>query len=474
MFGNRIVGSAFANRYADCAMRNIKIDDNYALPMDKTFISNLRYFLCDRIPNGENIVLCELSERQPYGECKDAARRRIEYDCQDGNRVIIYQVHSEEYRNAMFEVLEEKGLREIKNVEQYYKKSFPAKCFVDDERRISIIATRRLNVHYYHMLSQSVPVILPWYFQGYKPSETDMELLKSLQEDTDEHYLKILEEKAAPFNFKEEYTRSALEGYERNFDSRKIRTVQRDIDNIKNVINDYERELANRIRELRQREIELFAYENHAETTEVNEFQRFMLANKDVELIESNEGGVTVGIRTHLMLWEETEYKTISEYEGSSLNAGFAEPRKAKRVLDHIFEEQDVKVRMYGVFHINLDSPDYSGAISRGNGANVVEEFKEESSSMNYMGNPHLEEYACMGGYRKDLRTYTAKYDLISAVDICRRSVQTLNFKDTAVMNHVGRYFQTSRRVFETPDGKLMNWEELNKWVEEKDGVTNG
>ena len=98
----------------------------------------------------------------------------------------------------------------------------------------------------------------------------------------------MLEEKASQFDFKGTFTRNALEGYERNFDAKRISSVKRDIENIKNYISDYEKALAERVRQLRNKEIELFGYENYAQNIEQNELQKFMLVNKDFELLVAN------------------------------------------------------------------------------------------------------------------------------------------------------------------------------------------
>lgn len=474
MFGNRIIATAFANRYADSAMQNINIHPDYGSSIDKTFISNLRYFLCDRIPDGGSVYLCELRS-EPYRSVEESAKERFDYDIKHNeNRIMVYQFQNADYRDAMAKIIEESGsFREIKNVEQYYRKSFPARCFVDDESKISVIITRRLNVHYYHMLSQSVPVILPWYFEGYKPSETDLELLKALQEDTDEHYLRMLGEKASQFDFKGAFTRNALEGYERNFDAKRINSVKRDIENIKNYIKDYEAALADRTRQLRYKEIELFGYENCAQSIEQNELQKFMMANKDFELLVANESGLMVGVRTYFSIWEEQEYDVISNNEKSALISGFpCAPKKAKRLLDYIFDKQEVRVRTWGVFRINLDEPQNSGAVQRG--YSEMRDIFDEENKATYIPNPHLNEYACMGGYASTLKSQVSKYDIRSALEICRRSTQTLNFKDTAVMRHIGGYFSGGSRVFETSDGTLMNFEEINAWIDEREGIKDG
>lgn len=474
MFGNRIVATAFANRYADSAMQNINIHPDYGSSIDKTFISNLRYFLCDRIPDGGSVYLCELRS-EPYRSVEESAKERFDYDIKHNeNRIMVYQFQNADYRNAMAKIIEESGsFREIKNVEQYYRKSFPARCFVDDERKISVIITRRLNVHYYHMLSQSVPVILPWYFEGYKPSETDLELLKALQEDTDEHYLKMLEEKASQFDFKGTFTRNALEGYERNFDAKRISSVKRDIENIKNYISDYEKALAERVRQLRNKEIELFGYENYAQNIEQNELQKFMLVNKDFELLVANESGLMFGVRTYITSWDEHDYEVISGNNGSALISGFpCSVAKAKRLLDYIFDKQEIRVRTSGVFRANLDEPHNSDAVQKGY-SEIGDTFTEENRAT-YIPNPHLNEYGCMGGYRSPFREHVSKYELLSALEICRRSAQTINFKDTAVMRHVGHYFSSGSKAFETPDGTIMNFEEINAWIDEREGITNG
>lgn len=88
------------------------------------------------------------------------------------------------------------------------------------------------------------------------------------------------------------------------------------------------------------------------------------------------------------------------------------------------------------------------------------------------MGNPHINEYSCMGGYSKTINELLSRRDYIGAIEQCVASCKSLNWGDHTVMCAFMRTFFSDNsvaRCIELPDGKVVNAKEAIKWLEEQD-----
>ena len=69
----------------------------------------------------------------------------------------------------------------VPKITEFYRKAFPVACYINYETKSAFILTRTLETAEFRYLQCSVPVFLPWYFEGENAlKEADMKLIESL------------------------------------------------------------------------------------------------------------------------------------------------------------------------------------------------------------------------------------------------------------------------------------------------------
>lgn len=95
-----------------------------------------------------------------------------------------------------------------------------------------------------------------------------------------------------------------------------------------------------------------------------------------------------------------------------------------------------------------------------------------------YMPNPHIDRYRCMGGYERTINCLLGNRDYIGALEQCIASCKSLNWGDSTVMAaFMGTMWEDNgcaRRCIELPDGRVVNPIEAIRWVEQQSVSVDG
>ena len=100
-----------------------------------------------------------------------------------------------------------------------------------------------------------------------------------------------------------------------------------------------------------------------------------------------------------------------------------------------------------------------------------------DSSFAGFKPNPHIDEFECMGNYKRTINEALARRDYITALEQCVASAKSLNLHDSAV---IGRFISqfthnggTSYKAIELPDGRVVSPNEAIKWIEDQENAAN-
>ena len=88
--------------------------------------------------------------------------------------------------------------------------------------------------------------------------------------------------------------------------------------------------------------------------------------------------------------------------------------------------------------------------------------FPPESN--NYLPNPHIQQYGCIGGYAARFVEYMHNRDYVGAIDQAAVSARNLNFHDAAVMARLAHTLpRTNIKCIEDNAGNIMTPREAIK-----------
>jgi hypothetical protein len=137
-----------------------------------------------------------------------------------------------------------------------------------------------------------------------------------------------------------------------------------------------------------------------------------------------------------------------------------------EKLLTAIFIDQTLKIRFCAAYYFDLN-----GSV----GAQYHHRFP--SSFSGYKPNPHIDEFECMGNYKRTINEALTRRDYITALEQCVASAKSLNLHDSAVIGRfIGHFCQnggSSYKAIELPDGRIVSPKEAIKWIEEQEAAAN-
>jgi hypothetical protein len=483
MFRQVVRGTALTTAEADAYFGRIHGE---SFSDDVTFLSTLRALVAPRMQEGEKVCVrfinSSYEERSVQGAGSDAVVRAV-YNAQyfnDGSVTIHdFRGRKEDVR-ANFEVIESsfcdvyQGWQRLEKVTDFFRRTFYCVCFVNPERRRVVIFTDPLNMQKMHYLQCAIFAFMPWYFNpedGVKTEE--MELIQSLRGKDVDEYLKCIAKIASQYDFRSDYIRKALAGFEANFEKRereeekdKIRDLMLDIERFQN-------KLADTLRIKRNHEIKLLGLETKiAQSTEGDsEIMEYFLCNRNLSLRDVTENILCFVAKGYVTYYDEDMAKAMVDNENSYVYRlrGYdcnsrIEKQDMKRLMYAIFIDQTLKLKFCAAYKFEFGVRVY--AIS---GYEYNEEFSD------CMPNPHIDEYSCMGDYERTMNECIGSSDYIGALEQGVASCKSLNFGDSTVMQEfMKRMYGFGDRPYhciELPDGQIVTPEEAIRWMKKEDRI---
>lgn len=359
-----------------------------------------------------------------------------------------------------------KGFSPVEKVTQFFGRAFKVYAWSNEKQNSAIVLTGNMDLKKLHVLQACIPVVMPWYFKpgedGEKFTPDEKQLLSSLQETSSEAYLAALKKLAAQYDMREFIIRKRLDGITKRFHEIELSRSEE-------MIHDYEvriRDLYNDLEEIMRSRENLMTQtlglkERLKQDGESSELTDYFVSNKYLSL--NRVDGTTVYFTAHGYLenWSED----MAEATINNLNS-FAYERCVRnrcdresfqKLLRAIFVDRSVRIRVYADYSIDL-----SGRIS-------TEHFGEHPLELDgYMPNPHIENYDCLGDYKRRILECIHGGRIVEAFSYCIASSRSLNWGDGTVMS---RFFRnvltdmTDMKCFELPDGSAVTVEGAIRWA---------
>lgn len=467
VIANTPLTTATANGYFDARIAGNPWSRDYS------FLATLRALLGHRMPDKDDIYLSfgqsDYTDSQlrglPVANAVSAVAGNID-NCRGSFRVHNFVNYNPICNTAWMELVNSSfestmnGWHRVENVTLFFKKTFNVSCFVNPELKSVILFTDNMDIRKYHYLQAGIPAFLPWYFnQEDGVSELEMELLQSLREKTSQRYEECIAKMAEEYDFKSARIRQLLAGFETRYEKIKCDNLRTSLNSAIRNINELNDRIGDYLRQKRDYEAELLGLEMKiAQAGEESEIMEYFLCNEHLILVDVTQTRMTFIAKDYLTYFDEDMARRIINNNSSYVYIqGGGEYRSTistadmKLLMTALFIEQSLKMKFCAAYTFNLE-----GNVTALGGYDYGSELRE------YMPNPHINRYTCIGNYSRAINNCLHDRNYIGALEQSIASCKSLNFGDSPVMREFMSQLYgcagspTNVKCIELPDGRVV------------------
>lgn len=187
------------------------------------------------------------------------------------------------------------------------------------------------------------------------------------------------------------------------------------------------------------------------------ELIEYFLCNKNLHIVKADEGSIEFVVTGSVAYFDEELAERVLTNERSSVSGAINAPMKA--LLSAIFTKGILKLRVCAAYKLNLTV-----------GVMGLRNFSFAKELKDFIPNPHINDYACLGNYSAVMNQLTSSGDFVNVIEQCVASCQSINWGDQTVMGRfVGVFSDFSkggRKIIELPDRKNVTINEAIGWLE--------
>lgn len=418
-------------------------------PKDITLKATIRFLLFEKALKDSDFRV-GYSRRRRFISGEIAEIIRVTYP----NCLSFYEVDSCEEEQIKKE-FEEVGFEYLPQVREFFRKAFTCLVFVKRDTKQSFVITEKLSVSKYHFLQVGIPAFLPWYFEC-GPTPEELAFLKTLQETTPDSYITKLHAFVEGINFNEAYIKRSLADYERILLKSQIEKEQESIRAIEQEIISLQNRVLDNMRAKKEKEIRVRGLMFTAGDEETRELMNYFLRSKIVTLDHVDGSWVCFVVNDYLSFYDEDNVEIYINEPRSFFyrtNEGdYPVPKeKLKEFWTRVFINKEVKIRIAAAYRISPEIRDIT-SVAWGNFPRF-----DDTHIRNY----HIDEYRCLGDYKRPLIDFFERGDYVGMVEQCVSSCRSINFDESATNgNFIRELFNSNKKCFEFPDGRLMTCKE--------------
>ncbi len=478
MFANAILTTAFTSPKAELYFKNKIIEINDPFYGDKTFISSLRAFLYNKMPDGEVLE---------FGVYRASSDEDIKYFVSNASNAMnkLYVVdgrHTDKFvsKEEIKAYAESLGWEVFTRVEALFVKEFDSMCFMNRENKTTVLCIPQMTIKKWHLIQCCILGVLPWYFNPENGlDEDDRELMYSFKKGTDDDYLKILNRIASKIDFKTEYIRHALVGFELTHEKQQYEQKQNEIYSYEGRIRDLQAEIENYMVSIEKCNLYLMGlHEKMTNNQGDSEIMRYFLNNTSLDLVKVNGTKLEYICKGCLTYWDANEaekyidnknsrFYVRDSYDNSNYNN--APPFEDARLLfKAIFIDRLLKLRFCAAFRMDTSRYNCEG----------ITGFPYGGEYDGYMANPHIDYHSCTGTYRAMFQNYLEQHDYIGCIESTIASALSLTVSDFTVLGEFmqilwsnkgfDRSTTNSTKCIELPNGVCVHAKDAIAWLKEE------
>lgn len=439
---------------------------------DVSFVSTLRALVCPRMKEDERIYFRYRECRQrdfpiydPFKESDTLHGEIVLYNISDYSDATA-PIHHVEKR---FE--EDPHWARLNKVTDFFRKSFYVSCFIDSDNRNVVICAADINIKKIHYLQCAILAFLPWYFDPAEGvSEIEMALIKSLRERTASLYESCINKIAEQHDIRSATIKRLLLGFDNMHEQHQCDLLRNEISRINAEISNLNSRIGVLLSSKGDKEIALLGYETKivSKSDEDSEIMNYFLCNKKLSVRNVESTRITFVVKDYLEYFDEDMAKSVIDndtsyvyYCGHERGYGTSVTESDMcELMRAIFIDQTLKVRFCAAYQI-----DVQGSVR------AISHYSYGIDCMEYMPNPHIDSYSCLGNYNQIINELLTRHDYIGAIEQCHASCKSLNFADSTVMREFMKSMYhrgNGNRCIELPNGNIVSPSEAIVWLREE------
>ena len=466
MFEKLVVDLPVSGRLLDKVFPEVLIDRGTTLSKlftDDTFESTLRILLQHRVPAGQKVYFEGLSRLDKY---------EIPNHCDYSTPTL--QIRALE--GATFNPAGLAGFTEMRDLSQYCAIVAPVRFFINPQIRSTLVlittGDHKKIIRAWHFIQSLIPRLLPWFFEEHPLTEVEIGFLHTLQEKTPDHYIEAVKTYARESNLNQKLLLLMLEGFGTGQIDGQIERITENIKQMQKKMDDALTNYRQCYEAHQSLNFKLLGLEEARRTAAGDAaLLDFFQKNPYVRLDESvaSEGKLVVTISTTLRFFDQDSYELMSrrpqsilfEHIQGATNA-FNDPQRRKLFLDAIFKHELFKIRLQAKYAV---------------GPSIVEARSHFDVSPDYLPNPHIYNFACLGNYAAPMAEALKEGDYISALMQCVSSAGSVNINEFVTMEQFFQNLFSPRagNVIEFPNGMAVTPLRALEWLQkiQKEGSVN-
>lgn len=455
---------------------------------DVSFTATLRALLSSRLRADEHLIL-EISASTYSRASVSGATQK---DCiwaflKDGkflgDPAGTLHIHNfcgdEDGNTACFEILDKQNLSNLEkfrgfvpldDIAQFLnQKKIRSRFYINDEKHSALIFVENLDLKRWHLLQSLIPRYFPSWFKDNPINETETALLKSLTNRYAPSYEEVIDKIAGQFDFRTQFLKTSLTGFENNFERRKLNDIRIRIKNCQNHIESLQQNINSYFAQMEEYTVtELGLCEKLKQGGE-SEVLDYFLCNKSLELVSAYGGEITFIVNTVISSFDPDLFDSIIQrdhsffYQHYETGEGYGNPdftdERIKKLMMAIFHDELLKLRVCAAYRLNFENSGYEGIRHYAYPADVLAD---------HTPNQHIDYYACLGNNRQVVGEAMRRKDYIAAISACCSSATNINLTES----NTGTFFmqkilaKNAGKIIQMPDGSTMTPIDAVKWLE--------
>jgi len=346
-----------------------------------------------------------------------------------------------------------------------------ARFYISEESKKTLILCDGLSLSGCHLIQSLTPRLFPWFFSEVPLDETEISLLDSLTYRSAAEYERILAVLADRIDFRKYTIKRIVGDFDKIGRQEELEQTKAEIRRYQNELNSLRERYQRYITELDNLNIRLTGQEMAIETaSDGSELVDYFTCNRNLMPVLTRDRRLEFTVKTFFEFFDAEQYRTYIRKTASFLYTGydylpqFQDLEVRRKMLDAIFSDEPIlKVKMCSNYVIDL-----RGSCSAHEYYNYGDDF------IDYVPNPHIQRYACLGNYKPYINRAIRDGNLIAAIEQCVASAKSLNFAE----GHTVRYFlndvfTSNHNIIQLPDGRdvtpVAALEYLNSLEEKKE-----
>lgn len=295
------------------------------------------------------------------------------------------------------------------------------------------VLINRLGLDLYHLIISFLPLYYPLiYTKPLTKEDPEVKVLSSLSKNTSDSFEANLSEMLKPYA--EEFYRCQIKQLFVAGRKRKIEEADRLVNRMKtardNAMEQYSRAVDRYREAIKSRELTA-SIESKAEWED--ELIEYLCSNEKIRNVQIADSQLSFTVATTLTQFSTDAWDSFARngsifngpYSGYTPVDAFAEKQNRKLLFNAIFsDDPKFEVKMCGHYYLNL----YNHTFGTNGHFDYVE---ADPIYADYIPNPHLKNYECLGDYHPRVINALDRDDVITALELCVYSAGSVNLDET-------------------------------------------